>query len=102
MEGQESIQNLLNQMEEETKNIKWEEPASIQSRLLQIEEDIVKIRTFVEKKPRKNTLAEVNSKLDTILQILRRWIGYAYVMELKLERKYSSSIEEISRPFKTF
>ena len=75
MEGQEDIRNLLNQMEEEVraKRVKWEEPeeqASTQSRLLQIEEDLVKIRTFVEKKPRKNTLAEVNSKLDTILQIL--------------------------------
>ena len=64
-------------MEEEVqaKRVKWEEPeeqASIQSRLLQIEEALVKIRTFVEKKPRKNTLAEVNSKLDTILQILMR------------------------------
>ena len=77
MEGQEDIRNLLNQMEEEVraKRVKLEEPdeqTSIQSRLFQIEEDLVKIRTFVEKKPRKNTLAEVNSKLDTILLILMR------------------------------
>ena len=75
MDGQESIQNLLNQQEVRAKKIKWDEPeeqASITYRLHQIEEDIVKIRTFVEKKPRKSTLAEVNSKLDTILQMLTR------------------------------
>ena len=75
MDAQENINNLLNKMEEETRNVKWEETeeqASIQDRLLQIEEDIVKIRMFDEKKPRKNTLTEINSKLDTILEILMR------------------------------
>ena len=72
MDAQENIHNLLNQMEEVTKNVKWEETeeqASVQNRLLQIEEDIARIHT---KKPRKNTLTEINSKLDTILEILMR------------------------------
>ena len=72
MDAQENINNLLNKMEEETRNVKWEETdeaTSIQDRLLQIEEDIAKIHT---KKPRKNTLTEINSKLDTILEILTR------------------------------
>ena len=75
MDVQESIHNLLNKMEEATKAVKWEEPqeqGSIQNRLLQIEEDIARIRTFVEKKPRKNTLSEINAKLDSILEILMR------------------------------
>ena len=74
MDGQESIQNLLNQQEVRAKKIKWDEPEEQASsqRKNQIEEDIIKIRTFVEKKPRKSTLAEVNSKLDTILQMLTR------------------------------
>ena len=69
--------DLLHQFNKEVQTVELTDSDTIQQSLHHLEEDMNTIRVCLEKKRRKITLVEINTKLDTILAILSQH-GFSY------------------------